>query len=310
MKIEENITLGQFTTFRIGGPAKFLVRVKTEEDLQQAVSWAKEKHEKIFFLGGGSNILFMDEGFAGLVIKLENDKLEVLLDEQILVGAGVSLGKLVNKSVAKSLTGLEWAAGIPGTVGGAVRGNAGAFGPEMKDSVVKVKFFDTEKEKLELVEISLEECQFDYRSSLFKQNPNLIVWEVLLQLKKGKTAHSILEIKDILDKRNSKHPPHPSAGSIFKNPIVSKEVREKFELDKETASRGGKVPAGWLVECCGLKGTRIGGAMISEQQANFIFNLGNATAADVLSLISLAKTKVRNKYKTKLEEEVQIVYNY
>ncbi len=311
MEIKENVPLSQYSTFRIGGPARFFVEIASLEELQAAFDWAWEKGEPVFILGGGSNLLFMDEGFAGLVIKVSNHCCRQTEDGLIECCAGDSLGQLVSQSIESGLTGMEWAAGIPGTVGGAVRGNAGAFGCEMKDVIESVEALVIKKgEKITKKQCTAEQCQFDYRSSIFKGDQGSVIWKAKIKLQPGDKTQSMEQIKEILARRHAKHPADAkSAGSVFKNPVAPAEVIEKFEQDKQVKSRKRKVPAGWLVERCELKGMKMGGAEISDQQGNFIINNGTATAQDVLTLISLIKTRVRNKYKIKLEEELQIVYN-
>ncbi len=314
MEIQEKVSLKKYSTFKIGGEAQYFCIVKKKKDLSEAVDFAKRNELKIFLLGGGSNILFSDNGFSGLVVKIENDSWEIFKEAngrtRLLCGAGVVFNKLTSFAINNSLTGLEWSAGIPGTVGGAVRGNAGAFGKEIKDNVSKVFVIDTNDEKLEVHQIDLADCGFEYRSSVFKENDNLFVWEVEIELEKGDERVIKEKVKEIIKKRNLGQPSvglFPSVGCIFKNPIVSSEVVEKFEFDSEQKSRDGKVPAGWLIDRCDLKGERIGDAMIDQKQANFIVNMGNATSEDVIILISLVKMKVRNKFSVQLEEEVKIL---
>jgi UDP-N-acetylmuramate dehydrogenase len=313
MEIKKNIQLKEHSTFRIGGPAKFFCEAGTIDELREALAWAKEKNERTYVLGGGSNALFMDNGFDGLVIKIFNKQLEMKDKETILVGAGVVLMELVNFSVENELTGLEWAAGIPGLVGGALRGNAGAFNGEMKECVTKVRairIVDGSTADLELEEYNHAQCEFEYRNSLFKKQEGYVVWNCEIELGGGDVEKSKELIKDILDKRKQKQPQlgeFPSLGSVFKNPIVNEDLRKQFEEDKNIQCRADKVPAGWLIEQCDLKEKRVGDAMVSPLQANFIVNMGEARAEDVLILISLIKMKVRNEQGVQLEEEIQIV---
>lgn len=309
MKIGKNVSLKKYSTFKIGGPAKWFCEVKTKEELEEALKWAGEKKERYFILGGGSNVLFMDNGFDGLVIKVMNDGLEMISENKnqitIEVGAGALLSRLVSQCMRDGLTGMEWAVGIPGTVGGAVRGNAGAFGGETKDSVKKVIFWDKEWKTF-----NCSNCQFEYRSSWFKRNAQAVIWSCLVELKKGDQREIEKQMGVLMTKREEKQPQlfkEPSAGSVFQNLTCSKELIGEFERDKEIKCKDEKVPAGWLIERVGLKGKRIGGAMISEKQANFIVNLGGATAEEVITLMSLMKMKVRNKFGVQLKEEVQVV---
>jgi UDP-N-acetylmuramate dehydrogenase len=258
-----------------------------------------------FILGGGSNVLFSDNGFNGLVIKLQNTQYEIR-NTKIVAEAGVPLQKLVLESVKKGLSGLENLAGIPGTLGGAIWGNAGAFGREIGDLVEEVKILQIANGKLQIVNLKKEDCKFGYRESIFKKK-NWIILEATLKLKKGKKKEIEEKIKKILRLRKEKQPlEFPSAGSVFKNvPIkkVPKKIREKF---KEKI-KDGFLPAGVLIDAVGLKGFQIGGAKISEKHANFIVNVGEAKASDVKELIEKIKKGVKKKFKIQLEEEIKLV---
>ncbi len=260
--IRKDILLKNYTTFKIGGPARYFFIAKNKEDIIKAVKTAKEFKLPFFILGGGSNILVSDKGFNGLVIKF-----------------GQPLSLYVSK-------GLEWAAGIPGTVQGAVCGNAGAFGKSMKNVVESVEVFDTETEKVKI--FKNKNCRFSYRNSIFREKKNLIILSATLQLKKEDKKVIENKIKKNLEQKKRTQPlDFPSAGSIFKNP-------QGFS-------------AGELIEKSGLKGKKIGDAEISKNHANFIVNLGKAKAKDVLSLMKLAKQKVKNKFGIVLEEEIELL---
>jgi UDP-N-acetylmuramate dehydrogenase len=308
MNIQKNIPLAPYTTFKIGGPAKFFVEAGDEDEIVEALEFAKEKNLPVFVLGGGSNILVSDKGFDGIIIKILNTKYDIL-DTKIECGAGCQLSTIVSESVKASFTGLEWAAGIPGMIGGAVRGNAGAkaLGGEMSDVVESVKVLDMDD--LQLKTYDLKMCEYEYRNSVFKQNSNFIILSATLKLKKGDKAESKKKIKEILAARKEKQPMEfPSPGSFFKNPLVkNKELIRQFEIDTGQKIRDKKIPAPWLIEEAGLKSKKIGGAMVSEKHANFIVNTGNATAEDVIMLAAIIKTKVRNKFGIQLQEEVQMV---
>jgi len=281
--IKKNIFLRNYTTFRIGGPAKYFFVAKTKEDLTKAIQMAKKSNLPFFILGGGSNILVSDKGHNGLVIKIKNQKSKIK-NNRIFAEAGLALNRLVKLSLKNNLTGMEWAVGIPGTIGGAIYGNAGAFKKSMKDLIKEVEVFDTKDEKIKI--FKNKDCKFGYRDSIFKKKKNLIILSASLQLKKGKKMKIKEKIKRYLNYRKETQPLNfPSAGSIFKNP-------KNFY-------------AGFLIEKCGLKGKRIGNAKISEKHANFIVNLGNGKAKDVKKLIKLIKKKVKNKFKIELEEEIQ-----
>ncbi len=303
MNIQKNIPLKNYTTFRIGGPAKFFVEVKNEDELIEALKYARDNNLGFFILGGGSNLLVSDKGFDGLVIKLRVMGCR-LKDNFIETGAGVPLAKIVQESAKHNLTGLEWATGIPGTIGGAARGNAGAFGSCMRDIVEDVKAISTKDLKIKTYD--LKTCEFDYRSSVFKKNNNLIILSVVIRLKKGNKKEIQSKIVEIIEKRSLKYPKKNSAGSFFKNPIVeNKESMREFERDQGIKCRNNKIPAGWLIDQAGLCGKKIGGAMVSEKHANFIVNTGTATAEDVIMLASYVKQQVRDKFGIELVEEVQ-----
>jgi UDP-N-acetylmuramate dehydrogenase len=307
--VQRNVFLKNYTTFKIGGKAKYFFAAKNKEGLIKAVSMAKKFELPFFILGGGSNLLVADEGFKGLVIKLQitNYKLQIkskCLNPKIYVEAGVSLASLVSEATKNNLTGLEWAAGIPGTIGGAIYGNAGAFEKSIGDVVKSVEVLDIQRSKFPISNFQFpnkfqipnpkfktkilknRDCKFGYRDSIFKHNRNLIILSAEFQLKKGKKREIERKIKEFLDYRMETQPlSFPSAGSVFKNP-------SGFSV-------------AWLIEKCGLKGKMIGKAKISEKHANFIINLGGAKAKDVKKLINLIKKKVKKNFGITLEEEIQ-----
>lgn len=337
--IKQGVSLKKYTTFKIGGKADFFVEVDDLQRLEGVLEWAQDHQQKIFVLGGGSNLLFMDEGFDGLIIKLTNKNIKMEFNNgttKIRCGAGVPLSKLITTSFKNNLVGLEWAAGIPGTVGGAVRGNAGAFGGEMKDIITEVQAVNLRNRKVikgghasviiypnELGEEITEnckniiqtfnnrDCEFKYRGSVFKENNGLMIWEMEIQLTSGDENKGKKIATENIKKRDLKQLnviKFPSAGSIFKNPKVSEKVQKKFKYDTGIKARNEKVPAGWLISRCGLRGQKIGEAEVSDRHGNFIINTGGATAKDVMLLISIIKTKVRNKYGVQLQEEICIVH--
>ncbi|MDO8601103.1 MAG: UDP-N-acetylmuramate dehydrogenase [bacterium] len=262
--IRENVSLASYTSFKIGGPARYFFLAKNKDDLLKAVMAAKELNLPFFILGGGSNLLVSDKGYKGLVIK-----------------TGESLSSYV-------LKGLEWAAGIPGTIQGAVYGNAGAFGKSMKDAVESVEVFDLKTGGIKV--FKNRDCKFAYRTSIFKKNKNLIIVSVKIvdEAKVSSPRITGARIKEYLNYKKDTQPLNfPSAGSVFKNPAG--------------------FSAGELIEKCGLKGKKIGQAAISEKHANFIVNLGKGKAKDVVGLIKLIKAKVKNKFKINLEEEIQFL---
>lgn len=311
IEIQKNVPLARYTTFRIGGPAKFFVVVKNEKELIEALDYAKENKLEYFILGGGSNVLVSDKGFDGLVIKIGNNDIKIE-GEKMYCGAGATLARAFRLAVDNDLSGMEWMIGIPGaTIGGSIRGNAEAFSVSMKDLVESVEVFDIDKNKFRLLKNN--QCGFTYRSSIFKEKNNYLIWESVLKLKKEKKEIISSLIKKTLEHRNSNYPKFPSAGSIFKNSITFDEIKKHNKKLAEYAtingivSRMGNVGSGFLIDYLDLKGKKIGGAMISEKHGNFIINTGGATAEDVVILISFIKQQVRGKLGIQLVEEVQYV---
>ena len=304
--IKKNVLLKDHTTFRIGGPAKYFFVAETKEELIRAISWAKENSIPFFILGGGSNTLVRDEGYEGIVIKIQMSNIKCQIKSKIQIsncfvtaGAGASLARLVSEAAKNGLTGIEWVAGVPGTVGGAIRGNAGAFGGCMADNVKTVEVLKISNSKIETVILNKKECGFSYRDSLFKHNGNLIILSAEIELRKGSKEEIEKQAKKTEEhlehRRNFQPLIYPSAGSIFKNPTAGP---PKFSQSEKLWR------AGALIERCGLKGKTIGQAQISEKHANFIINLGGAEAKDVIALIDLVKKEVKEKFNIVLEEEV------
>jgi len=282
MKFQRNISLKNYTTFKIGGLSKYFFIAETKASLIEAIRAAKKDNLPFFVLGAGSNVLIQSKGYKGLVIHVKNKESKVKKNI-IYVEAGMSLADLVKLALKNSLSGLEWAAGIPGQVGGAVFGNAGAFSKSMKDIIEEVEVFDVKKNKI--VKIKKKFCRFSYRSSIFKNDPSLIILSCRIKLQKRDNQEIKEGIQQCLDYRASHHPKDPSAGSIFTNP-------------KGYSARE-------LIDICGLKGKKIGGAQISEVHSNFIVNRNRARSQDVLKLIELVKKTVNKKFKIKLKEEIQ-----
>jgi UDP-N-acetylmuramate dehydrogenase len=293
-KFEKDVLLKDYTTFKIGGPAKYFFPAKTKQDLISAIKTAKQNDLPFFILGSGSNLLVNDKGYDGLIIKMENSKIESFDNEEnprIYAEAGALLNFLVAQTIKNSLSGMEWATGIPGTVGGAVAGNAGAFEISMSNVVKSVEVFDISQfSEAGLPKIRIfknQDCEFKYRDSIFKHNENLIIFSANLELKIGDAEKIKTRIKEFLDSRESTNILFPSAGSVFKNP------------------KG--YSAGKLIEQCGLKGKKAGDIQILEKHCNFFVNLGNGKASDVLELINLAKQSVKQKFRIDLQEEIVIL---
>lgn len=292
LEIKQNEPLSKHTTFDIGGPAKYFAAVKTKEEVLEAIDFAKSKKLPFFILGGGSNILINDNGYDGLIIKIKIGGVNVV-GEKIMAGAGVLLSQLVNESAQNGLSGLEWAVGIPGTIGGAVNGNAGAYGRAISESVDEISVLAEDGGQWKEKKYSNKECHFEYRKSKFKHLANKeIILEVSLKLEKSDAEKIKEEIKKIVLQRKGKIPPQPSAGCVFKN----------VKKDGQLVAAVGK-----LVEECGLKGVKSGGAEIPHLHGNYVVNTGGAKAEDVVRLINLCKQKVKDRFNLELEEEIVVM---
>ncbi|KKR20429.1 MAG: UDP-N-acetylenolpyruvoylglucosamine reductase [Parcubacteria group bacterium GW2011_GWE2_39_37] len=310
-QIEQNVPLAPFNTFKIGGPAKYFVQADNTEEIIESIKWAKNNGHKYFILAGGSNVLISDQGFSGLIIKNCSKSFfrEKTADgELIRCGSGLPMSRLVLGASNHSLTGMEWAVGLPGTVGGAIRGNASCFGSEMSELIVEVNAYDPDKDII--IKLTKEQCGFAYRHSFFKEN-NLVVIDCLVNLKTGHNSKIRERMEEVIKLRTEKQPKYPSAGSIFKN-IDLHDVKDAELLDEAkregvfTGAGPSGLSAGWLIEKLYFKGKQVGGAMISLEHANFIINKNfHATASDVMMLMSLIKQKVRVEFGVQLKEEIQ-----
>lgn len=283
-----NEPMSNHTSFRIGGNADIFVKAKTEEDIKQILKYANEKEIPLTIVGNGSDLLVKDGGIRGIVLKVDIDTLKIdkINDEDyiITVGAGVKNGYLAQKLLIDEIEGFEFASGIPGSIGGAIRMNAGAHGGEMKDIVQETTCIDRQGN---LIVLTNEEQEFEYRNSIFKTNKYIIL-STKLKLKKG----IYREIKSKMDEYSEwrkEHQPieYPSAGSTFK--------------------RGTDFITAKLIDECGLKGYSIGDAEVSTKHAGFVINKGNAKAKEVIDLIKYIKEKVADKFGKEIELEVQII---
>ncbi len=306
LDIKKNIPLKNYTTFRIGGPAKYFVEVSSKEELLEALNFAKKNNLEFFILGGGSNVLVSDEGYKGLVIKILDTSYKIH-NTSIEAGAGISIAKLIKESVKNGLAGLEWTGGLPGSLGGAIRGNAGTFGLSMRDVVESVKVYNIENQKIE--EFDNAKCQFKYRDSIFKKSGNFIILSAVLKLREGDKDELLKKVQESVLWRKSVFPESMSPGSFFKHTAPTehnlKKIKEIPRFAELKLHEKNTIPTGFVIEECGLKGKKIGGAMVSEKHANFIVNTGGATAEDVIMLASFIKQQVRDKFGIELREEVQ-----
>jgi UDP-N-acetylmuramate dehydrogenase len=288
MDFKTGVKLSDFSNYRTGGEADYFIEAKSEDDIKLALNFAKEKGIKFFILGKGTNVLFPDDGFSGIVIKIGIDDFKIE-GNSIIAGAGVLVSDLVKASIDRELTGFDWAGGLPGTVGGGVRGNAGCFGGEMKDSVLEITAVDINGEKKEF---SNRECNFDYRYSIFKKE-KFIITKVVFSLRKELSKENLSEVvKDHINYRNEHQPlDYPNCGSVFKNVPTQNApewVREKIKgvIKKDPFP---VIPTAALIHEAGLKGHVIGGAQVSEKHPNFIINFNKAKSKDIVDLIFFVK---------------------
>ncbi len=284
-KVLENESLKKYNTYKIGGTARLVVFPDSVEKLVELLHIIKDNNIKYKVIGKGSNLIFSSKEFDGIIIKLDNlDKLEID-GTKIVVGAGYSLVKLSLETAKMGLSGLEFAAGIPGTVGGSVFMNAGAYKNDIGELIESIKVID---DNLNVIEMKKEELDFSYRHSFLQEHKNYICLEVTLNLVEA----NVEEIKEKINKRKEKRMAtqpleYPSAGSVFRNPE--------------------DIPAGKLIEDAGLKGKTIGGAMVSEKHANFIINYDNATSEDVYELIHYVKNEIKKQTGVELRQEQEFV---
>ena len=284
-KIYPNEPMSKYTSFKIGGPAECLIKIQTAEELKEILEFASKQNTPLTIIGNGSNILVSDDGIKGLVLKIELEKFEINEESlQLKIGSGVKLGFIAQKCLKQQIAGFEFASGIPGTIGGAIRMNAGAHGKEMKDIVKTITYMDRNGE---IHQIQNEQAEFEYRKSLFSHK-DYIILEVEIQLEKGNAEEIQAKMAEYATYRKEKQPiEYPSAGSTFK--------------------RGADFITAKLIDECGLKGYQIGGAQISEKHAGFIINKENATAEDVINLMEYTKEQVYNKFGKIIEPEIEVL---
>lgn len=287
MQVEEEFSLARLTSLHVGGSARYLVRVTSDAEVRAALVLARDMGLPFFALGKGSNTLFPDSGFPGVVILMADRTLEAR-DSEITAGAGVFMRSLANFALRHGLRGVEELAGIPGTVGGAIRGHAGTWNTEIKDVLQRVEFLDAQHVHGEMHTLTATECDFGYRESIFKKQPSWIILRGVFRLIKGDKAEGKKLIARDMQQRRERQPYEaPSAGSIFKNPPGRS--------------------AGTLLEQAGMKGLTVGGAEISSRHANWILNRGRATSQDIRQLIEQAQRRVLKTSGVQLEPEIVIV---
>lgn len=286
-KIKTNEDMSKHTSFKTGGKADYYIKAENKEEISNIVKFSKKNKIPLYIIGNGSNVLVSDNGIRGIVLKIDLHGIEI--EEQaegivVTVAAGEKVMSLAQKLLQNSITGFEELSGIPGTIGGAVKMNAGAHGREMKDIVLSTTYMN---EDGKIYELTNEEQEFTYRHSTFFEHKYIIL-ETKLLLQKGDSKQIEEKMNEFLGWRKDKQPlEFPSAGSTFK--------------------RGNNFITAKLIDDCGLKGYSIGGAQISEKHAGFIINKGNATSNDIFELIKYTKQKVFEKFRVRIEEEIEII---
>lgn len=289
LEVLENEPLSKHSSFKIGGEARYAIFPKNKNEMITTIETVKRSNVKFAIVGNGSNLLFDDDGFDGAIIFTKNmsstEYIHSASGTFIRAECGKSLTELASETGKKhSLTGLEFAYGIPGTLGGAVYMNAGAYGGQMSDVVIETEYFDPSTNEIKV--ISKEEHDFSYRHSIFEDHPEYVILSTLIELKEGNAKDIFAAMSKNMSARKEKQPlEYPNAGSTFKRP-------------------GGNLFAGKLIEDSGLKGYTVGGAQVSEKHAGFTINRGGATCRDVLAVIEHTKATVLEKFGVELECEV------
>ena len=282
---EENISLKKYNTYRIDILAKYMVFPKKTKELIELINFARTNNIKYMILGNGSNVIFNTTYYDGIIIKLDNFNNMTIKGNKVYAEAGCSLIKLAISTINAELSGLEFACGIPGTVGASISMNAGAYNLDISNSLESISVLTPQNE---IITLNKNKLEFSYRDSFLKRNPDYVVLSANFLLKKGNREEMLLQMEERKKRRKDTQPlEYPSAGSVFRNPP--------------------SMYAGELIEKCNLKGYCIGDATVSTKHANFIVNKGNATGKDIVSLINKIKEEVKNKYKIELILEQIIV---
>ncbi len=309
-RIIKDQTFANLTTLEIGGPIGALFEAKLEQELMEVVSFAKENDIPYLVIGSGSNLLVSNEGFEGLVIKVETDGIKEEGND-LLVRSGTLLQTLVDHTIFNGLGGMNKMSGIPGTVGGAVYGKAGAYGHNISDYLAEVAVFDpapSGASEGKVVHFTKEECEFGYRDSIFKKNKLLILEIRFANLPKADSKQLVVESQEIIQKRTAKYPPHTKCpGSFFKNIVADELDKKTLAKVKDYVTEFGKIPAGRLIEAAGGKGDQLGQIKITENHGNTFVNLGDGTAKDFYALAKKYHDKVKEKFDLDLEPEVQLI---
>lgn len=303
LTVSTNVPLSRYTRFGIGGPADLYAETGSAEAFVAAMTAARASGVETVVIGGGTNLIVSDRGFRGIVLRYRADRL-MAANGRVHADAGAVLQDLVDFTIERGLRGLETLAGIPGSVGAAVYGNAGAYGHSISERVVNVRFYDGREIRI----LDREGCRFRYRESIFKSHKDWIIFGTELRFDPAPSAGLRQTADDILRVRNEKFPvTMKCAGSVFKN-LLLKELPAAVAAELPApAVREGKVPAAWFLEQVGAKGFGRGDIHVAAYHANLIYNGGAGTAADLCAVIDELKTRVRARFGIELEEEVQYV---
>ena len=305
----ENEPMAKHTSFRVGGAARLYVVAPSPEALLQTVQAAQQLQIPWYVYGGGSNMLVSDDGYEGVMIQAANRGLKIE-GTNVYAEAGVITAMVARQTVEAGLTGFEWAIGVPGTIGGAIYGDAGCYGGEMRDAVQTVDAFRLRDGQR--VQLTKEQCGFGYRTSLFKHEPYLIFGCTLTLQPTSDKAASKKRMDDIVAQRKEKQPlESSSAGCVFKNFDFTDEkelelLKRNMEVPQPMIDKK-QISVGWLIQQAGLMGEHVGDVEVSNKHGNFFINKGKARAQDILALISIVKMKIRDEHGIELQEEVQYV---
>jgi len=301
--VSAQVPLSRYTRFGIGGPSDLYAETADAEAFVAALGAARASGLETVVIGGGTNLIVSDRGFRGIVLRYRADRLQAA-GTCVMADAGAVLQDLVDFTLARGLKGLETLAGIPGSVGAAVYGNAGAYGHAIAERVVRVRFYDGRDIRL----FTNQECEFRYRESVFKRHKGWIIFSTELALEAADATELMKKADDIVKVRNEKFPvTMKCAGSIFKNLLYDELPREVAAAVPAPVVREGKVPAAYFLEQVGAKGAARGAIHVATYHANLIYNAGGGTAADLCALIQELKSRVRERFGLELEEEVQYV---
>jgi UDP-N-acetylmuramate dehydrogenase len=303
ISVQRDVPLSEHTRFGIGGPADFYIETSTPATFAEALAIVRASGLDWVVIGGGTNLIVSDEGFRGVCLKLTSDCISANC-LTVEAESGAVLQNLVDFTVDRGMAGLQTMTGIPGSVGAAVYGNAGAYGHSIQERVRRVRFLDGEIVR----EFGNAECQFHYRESIFKRNKQWIIVSTMLELEAGDAAELRKTADGILAVRNRKYPPAMRcAGSIFKNFLLAELPAGVAAEIPAKAIIEGKVPSAWFLEQVGAKGMKRGGIEVADYHANLIYNAGGGTARDLVAIVTELKHRIRRRWDIPLEEEVQYV---